>query len=98
MPVNFPHTKKYRFYVPRSGFTSDANLTEQSPIDGTNGAASFGRLTVGNHSIDRVVIFNTKALQDLVKIDFRAIDQWFEEEVPIFCHPKGKRWINKLYI
>jgi hypothetical protein len=96
MLLEFTHTKQYRYYVPRSSFTSDANLTEQSPIDGTNGAASLGRLTVGNRSIDRVVIFNTKALQDLVKIDFRAIDQWFEE--PIFCHPKGKRSINKLHI
>jgi uncharacterized protein (DUF427 family) len=23
-----------------------------------------------------------------VKVDFRAIDQWFEEDTPIYCHPK----------
>jgi uncharacterized protein (DUF427 family) len=23
-----------------------------------------------------------------VKVDFRAMDQWFEEDTPIYCHPK----------
>jgi uncharacterized protein (DUF427 family) len=23
-----------------------------------------------------------------VKVDFGAIDQWFEEDMPIYCHPK----------
>jgi uncharacterized protein (DUF427 family) len=77
-----------RYYVPTSCFTPEASLEKTKPIHGTDGAAYLGRLTVGNHSTDRVVFFNTKALQDLVKIDFRAIDQWFEEEVPIYCHPK----------
>jgi uncharacterized protein (DUF427 family) len=57
-------------------------------VDRTGGAAYLGRLEVPNHSTDRVVIFDTETLKDLVKVDFRAIDQWFEEDVPIFCHPK----------
>jgi uncharacterized protein (DUF427 family) len=77
-----------RYYVPTSCFTSEANLEKTTPVYGTDGAAHLGRLTIGNQSTDRVVFFNTKALRDLVKIDFRAIDQWFEEEVPIYCHPK----------
>jgi uncharacterized protein (DUF427 family) len=77
-----------RYYVPISSFTSEACLEKITPIQGTNGAAHLGRLTVGNHSTDRVVCFNTSVLVDLVKIDFRAIDQWFEEDVPIYCHPK----------
>jgi uncharacterized protein (DUF427 family) len=77
-----------RYYVPTSSFTSEATLEKMAPIQGTNGAAHLGRLTVGNHSTERVVFFNTNALLDLVKIDFRAIDQWFEEDVAIYCHPK----------
>lgn len=57
-------------------------------IEGTNGAVHVGRLTVGSHSTERVLVFNTEALKHLVKVDFNAIDQWFDEEVPIYCHPK----------
>jgi uncharacterized protein (DUF427 family) len=57
-------------------------------VDGTDGAASLGKLTVGNTSSNRVLIFSTGNLKELVKVDFRAIDQWFEEDVPIYCHPK----------
>jgi uncharacterized protein (DUF427 family) len=82
------HPNYPQYYVPVSSFTPDASLEKLSPVDGTNSAAHLGRLTVGNYSTERIVIFNTKALKDLVKIDFRAMDQWFEEDVPIFCHPK----------
>lgn len=57
-------------------------------MEGTNGGAHMGRLVVGDRSTYRVIIFNTVVLQDLVKIEFRAIDQWFEEDVPIYLHPK----------
>lgn len=82
------HPNYPQYYVPISSFTPDANLTKMGPVEGTNGAAFLGRLSVGKRNTERVLIFNTKALKDLVKIDFRAIDQWFEEDVPIFCHPK----------
>ncbi|KAH4043138.1 hypothetical protein HBH98_230720 [Parastagonospora nodorum] len=82
------HPNYPQFYVPVSCFTSDASLERLGSIDGTKGAAHLGRLTVGTHSTDRVVIFSTSTLKDLVKVDFTAIDQWFEEDVPIFCHPK----------
>ena len=57
-------------------------------MDGTNGAAHLGRLTIENRSTDRVIVFNTSTLKNLVKIEFKAIDQWFEENVSIYCHPK----------
>ncbi|KAF1849541.1 DUF427-domain-containing protein [Cucurbitaria berberidis CBS 394.84] len=77
-----------QYYVPISSFSPDASLSKTSPIDGTNGGAHLGRLNVGNRSTNRVLIFNTKTLQDLVKVEFGAVDQWFEEDVPIYCHPK----------
>ena len=77
-----------RYYLPLSSFTSDAKLDRTVAIDGTHGSAHLARLTVGSRSTDRVVVFNTKALNQLVKVDFNAISQWFEEDVPIYCHPK----------
>jgi uncharacterized protein (DUF427 family) len=74
--------------VPISSFTADAKLARESSVDGTDGGASFGKLAVGNRSSNRVLIFNTGKLKDLVKVDFRAIDQWFEEDLPIVGHPK----------
>jgi uncharacterized protein (DUF427 family) len=81
-------TDDSRYYVPTSSFTSAAKLTKADPIEGTNGTAHLATLSVADKSTDRVVIFNTPALKDLVKVDFRAVDQWFEEEVPIYVHPK----------
>ncbi|KAH8732226.1 hypothetical protein GQ44DRAFT_602108 [Phaeosphaeriaceae sp. PMI808] len=77
-----------QYYIPISSFTSHATLVKLDSIEGTDDTAHFGRLIVGNRDTNRVIIFNTKSLQNLVKIEFRAIDQWFEEEVPIFVHPK----------
>ncbi|KAF2821978.1 DUF427-domain-containing protein [Ophiobolus disseminans] len=77
-----------RYYVPLSSFSPDADLSKLSEVDGTNGSAHLARLTVAGRSTDRVIIFNTPALKDLVKIEFRAMDKWFEEDVETFCHPK----------
>lgn len=59
-----------------------------SAVDGTNGGADLGVLTVGNRDSNRILIFNTGELKDLVKVDFRAVDQWFEEDMEIYGHPK----------
>ncbi|KAF2126970.1 DUF427-domain-containing protein [Dothidotthia symphoricarpi CBS 119687] len=80
---NFP-----QFYVPVSSFTPDAKLTRLSVVDGTDGGAHLARLSSGNRSTDRVVIFNSSKLKDLVKVDFHEMDQWFEEDVAVFGHPK----------
>lgn len=77
-----------RFYVPVSSFTSDAQLTKTSPVEGTKEAVHFGKLSVGDTSTERVLIFATAPLKDLVKVEFKELDQWFEEEVPIYQHPK----------
>ncbi|KZM18426.1 uncharacterized protein EKO05_0007701 [Ascochyta rabiei] len=79
---NFP-----QFYVPTSEF-ADADLTSTSPIDGTHGHVHFGRLAAGNAVTERILIFGTEELRDLVKVDFHSMDQWFEEDVPVYGHPK----------
>ncbi|EME39460.1 hypothetical protein DOTSEDRAFT_91796 [Dothistroma septosporum NZE10] len=51
-------------------------------------------LSINNKSIDNVIAWEnnlpSKAaeLNGLVKIDFAAVDQWFEEDTPIYVHPK----------
>lgn len=77
-----------RYYVPVSGFSSHAVLEKKEAIDGTSNAVHHGRLTVGNVSTTRVLLFNTPMLPDLVKVDFNALSRWFEEDTPIYCHPK----------
>lgn len=57
-------------------------------VAGTNNAAHHGRLTVGHVSTTLVILFNTPTLPDLVKVEFSALNHWFEEETPIYCHPK----------
>ncbi|KAL1593367.1 hypothetical protein SLS60_010975 [Paraconiothyrium brasiliense] len=82
------------FYVPISAITPSANLTKNGSVSGTGDKVHFGTLSVTNKttgtkkSTERVLIFNTKELKDLVKVEFPALDQWFEEDVPIYQHPK----------
>jgi uncharacterized protein (DUF427 family) len=78
----------HRFYVPLKSFKSGATLTKTSEIDGTDGGAYLASLSVGNKSTERVIVFTTAPLKDLVKVDFKELDQWFEEDVPIYQHPK----------
>ncbi|KAF2278575.1 DUF427-domain-containing protein [Westerdykella ornata] len=77
-----------QFYVPVGSFTSDASLTKLSSVKGTKEQAHFASLSVGSKSAEHVVIFNTPQLKDLVRIPFNELDQWFEEDVPIYQHPK----------
>ena len=43
---------------------------------------------MGEKSTERVIVFNAGPLKDLVKVDFPVLDQWFEEDVRIYQHPK----------
>jgi uncharacterized protein (DUF427 family) len=74
--------------VPTSSLTGAATLTKLAAIDGTAGQAHFARLMAGDVATERVVVLNTPALPDLVKIDFNAMQQWFEEDVPVYGHPR----------
>ncbi|KAH7132364.1 hypothetical protein B0J11DRAFT_225462 [Dendryphion nanum] len=82
------HPNYPQFYIPLTAFVPAATLTRTSAIDNTSGTAHLGTLTIGQKTTNRVLIFNTPELRDLVRIEFSALDQWFEEEVPIHVHPK----------
>lgn len=87
-------TAPHRFYIPLTAITPSANLTKNGSVSGTSDKVHHGTLSTTNKSTsrtsttERILIFNTKELKDLVKIDFPALDQWFEEDVPIYQHPK----------
>lgn len=92
-----------QFYVPKSELVEQSKnrsftIEEVKEIKSDDGKAVAKQLkiTVPNSgaSTDQVIAFNDKLsgkaeeLQGLVKIDFKAMDQWFEEDTPIHVHPK----------
>lgn len=56
-------------------------------IEGTSSHVHFGTLTIGQRSTDRILMFQN-TLDNLIKVDFHSMDQWFEEDVPVYGHPK----------
>lgn len=92
-----------QFYIPKKElFEQSENRSftieevDDLKADDGKSVATQLRLSVANSSAstDQVIAFNGKLsrkaeeLQDLVKIDFQAMDQWFEEDTPIHVHPK----------
>jgi uncharacterized protein (DUF427 family) len=58
-----------------------------TPIEGTGNRVYLGTLKVGGCSTDSVLVFKNM-LDDYIKVAFHAMDQWFEEDVPVYGHPK----------
>ncbi|TKA72298.1 hypothetical protein B0A55_07161 [Friedmanniomyces simplex] len=85
-----------------SGLTITEGETYRSPEHdddgGSSGKAVLAQqliLTLGHKSTDRVLAFSSTltggpaaALAGLVKVEFESMDQWFEEDTPVFVHPK----------
>lgn len=57
-------------------------------VDGAHNLVQWVRLEAGTMSTDRLLLFDVQALNGLIKVDFHAMDQWFEEDVPVYGHPK----------
>ena len=94
-------TDRTQFYVPKKDLLAindikSASLKEGSKINSDSGThiATQYSLTVNSKSTDQIIAFTSnlsgpaESLKDLVKFDFGAIDQWFEEDAPIHVHPK----------
>ncbi|KAF2647706.1 DUF427-domain-containing protein [Lophiostoma macrostomum CBS 122681] len=77
-----------QFYIPLSSITPAATLTKSSAIPDTNSTVHLATLTVSTKSTSRILLFTTALLPSLLKIDFPALDIWFEESLPIYQHPK----------
>ena len=73
-----------------------AKLDKGSPITSPDGAVIAHRHTVsvGDRSTSDLIIFTDKLtgpaapLNGLIKFNFDAVDRWFEEDAPIYVHPK----------
>ncbi|KAI1427634.1 DUF427-domain-containing protein [Xylaria sp. FL1777] len=74
------------YYVPRESIAAGAlTYPPRSTEDGTYALAV---LSAGAASTDRVIVFRTGVLAGLVRVEFGAVDAWFEEDVRVDVHPK----------
>lgn len=79
------------YYLPREAFqphvlTKADGQTLAHADDGT--AAFLGRLTADGVDNERILIFENGPLDGLVRLEFGAMDAWFEEESQIYVHPR----------
>lgn len=89
-----------QLYIPTKALTSspssDLKAEPGDAIKDGSGTvvAHQWTIAVGDRSTDQVVAFadnlsgKAAPLAGLAKIDFGAMDQWFEESTPIYVHPK----------
>lgn len=92
-----------QFYVPKSELLANTHTTPLQVDEGETYRSADGKntllatqllLTVHSRTTGEVLAFAADLtgpaapLAGLVKIDFAAIDQWFEEDTPIHVHPK----------
>lgn len=78
------------YYVPRDSFLQGVIRTPPP----THDLYQVAEVQVGQKSTDRILVFGenlgaqSKALEGMVRFEFGAADAWFEEDTPIFVHPK----------
>jgi len=75
-----------QFYVPAEAVVSGA-LEKGKAVD-SDGCAFFGTVKSSSKSTDRILIFEKGPLAGLVRLEFGSMDAWFEEDLPIYVHPK----------
>ncbi|KAI9881613.1 MAG: hypothetical protein M1830_000177 [Pleopsidium flavum] len=80
-----------QYYLPLDSIKPHT-LTKGKPIshstNNNDGAAFLGSLRVNDRSTERVLIFEKGPLADLVRLEFGAMDAWYEEDKEIYVHPK----------
>ncbi|KAI1348980.1 DUF427-domain-containing protein [Xylaria sp. FL0043] len=76
------------YYVPRASFAEGVLAYHDHPSKEEKKGYSLGVLSAGDASTDRVIVFREGVLADLVRVEFGAVDAWFEEDVRIDIHPK----------
>ncbi|KAK4690394.1 hypothetical protein P7C71_g6384, partial [Lecanoromycetidae sp. Uapishka_2] len=75
-----------QFYVPISSINS-SQLRKDEAVDEDKSA--FLATLKGNSKVtDQVISFEKGPLAGLLRIEFGSLDQWFEEDMPIYGHPK----------
>jgi len=84
-----------QYYLPRSAFDmSKVTQGEKIMSENCEHIATNWTIAVGGKSTTQALCFvddlegKGKVLSGLVKANFTDFDQWFEEDSPIFVHPK----------
>ncbi|KAL9595003.1 MAG: hypothetical protein Q9219_006702 [cf. Caloplaca sp. 3 TL-2023] len=75
-----------QIYIPTSSIKSGL-LNKKDTVD--NGQSVFAAtLKSSNKETDRVLVFEKGPLAGLTRVEFGAMDSWFEEDAPIYGHFK----------
>ncbi|KAL8831631.1 MAG: hypothetical protein Q9170_005219 [Blastenia crenularia] len=75
-----------QIYVPTAAI-KEGVLTKKDAVDDHESAFHAVLKSKGKET-DRVVVFEKGDLKDLTRIEFDAVDGWFEEDAPIYYHFK----------
>ncbi|KAF2088815.1 DUF427-domain-containing protein [Saccharata proteae CBS 121410] len=86
------HPNYPQYYIPLASLPTSYHKIDRI----NNDAASILSLKIGDSKLDRILAFSEelekgKGLQELegmARIEFQAVDGWFEEDTPVFVHPK----------
>ncbi|KIW11420.1 hypothetical protein PV08_10720 [Exophiala spinifera] len=76
------------YWIPKADFLETAKFEQDEPVSGVDSSTS--KLSVGDKSVPALVVpdsFNSE-LASHVKVDFKAIDAWYEEQSQVLYHPK----------
>lgn len=83
------------YWIPKDDFLQNVEMTEDKPLSGIQSSTS--KLSVKGHgsssggrSISVLLVpdsFNNE-LAGYVKVEFKDLDAWYEEQVPVLYHPK----------
>ncbi|KAL2071115.1 hypothetical protein VTL71DRAFT_12350 [Oculimacula yallundae] len=76
-----------QFWVPLSSFAPGVLIP--GPRFDDEGFAYQGTVKGASKSSNRVVVFEKGPLEGLVRVEFKAMDAWFEEDQQIYDHPKN---------
>lgn len=77
-----------QYWIPKSDFLETATFTEDKPVSGIQSSTST--LSVGEKSVHTLLVpdsFNSE-LAGHVKIEFKSLDAWYEEQARVLYHPK----------
>jgi uncharacterized protein (DUF427 family) len=77
-----------QYWIPKKDFLPAAKFTEDKPTSGIQSSTST--LAVDGKEVKALIVpdsFNSE-LAGLVKVDFKALDAWYEEQTQVLYHPK----------
>ena len=73
-----------QYYIPRSAL-QNATLTD--PVTSDSGYTVYSISVKGSETKNAAVLLEKGPLEGYLRLDFQAMDGWFEEDDPIYVHP-----------